>query len=132
MFSVMASITVQQTTTICKSLGAAFQKMNLLRDMNAGYNVLSRIYFPGADFSNFTSEMKQQIEQDISGDFDNASKVILILPWKGKFGVYAYKYYLSLFRRIKRVWASRILEQRIRISDYQKAMIVAKAGVKNH
>jgi 15-cis-phytoene synthase len=115
-----------------RSLGAAFQKVNFLRDIHADYNCLSRTYFPGVDFNNFTSDMKKEIEEDIASDFEDAYKGIIILPWKAKFGVYvAYKYYMSLFKRIKRVQASRILEQRIRIPNYQKAMIVAKAGVKN-
>jgi 15-cis-phytoene synthase len=115
-----------------RALGAAFQKVNFLRDVNADYNFLSRIYFPGVDFSNFTQDNKSQIEQDIENDFHNAYTGILDLPWKARFGVYvAYKYYLSLFKRIKRVQASRILQQRIRIPNYTKALILVRAGVKN-
>lgn len=115
-----------------RSLGAAFQKVNFLRDVNADYNCLSRTYFPGVDFSNFTCDMKRGIEMDIASDFENAYKGIVALPWKAKFGVYvAYKYYMSLFKRIKRTQAAGILQQRIRIPNYQKAMIVARAGVKN-
>lgn len=115
-----------------KSLGAAFQKVNFLRDIQADYNSLSRTYFPGVDFVNFTGEMKKKIEQDIERDFKNAYKGILSLPWKARFGVYvAYKYYLGLFKKIQRVQASRILQQRIRIPNYQKAMILARAGLKN-
>ena len=57
---------------------------------------------------------------------------ILQLPWKARFGVYvAYKYYLSLFKKIRRTQASRILESRIRLPNYRKAMILVRAGVKN-
>src|SRR6187399_2221887 len=52
-----------------RSLGAAFQKVNFLRDMKADYNSLSRMYFPGCDFNNFTSQDKKQIEGDIHKDF---------------------------------------------------------------
>ena len=115
-----------------RSLGAAFQKVNFLRDINADYNCLSRTYFPGVDFSNFTCDMKREIETDIASDFDDAYKGIIALPWKAKFGVYvAYKYYMSLFKRIKRTQVAGILQQRISIPNYQKAMIVARAGVKN-
>ncbi|MEP7258822.1 MAG: phytoene/squalene synthase family protein [Flavitalea sp.] len=115
-----------------RALGAAFQKVNFLRDVNADYNFLSRIYFPGVDFSNFTQDNKSKIEQDIENDFYQAYKGILELPWKARFGVYvAYKYYFSLFKRIKRVQASRILQQRIRIPNYIKALILVRAGVKN-
>jgi hypothetical protein len=44
----------------------------------------------------------------------------------------AYKYYLSLFKKIKSLQPARVLETRIRIPDYKKAMIILRAGVKNH
>ena len=115
-----------------RSLGAAFQKVNFLRDMNADFNILSRTYFPGVDFKHFTPEMKENIERDIALDFDKAYKGIIALPWKARFGVYvAYKYYFSLYKKIKKVGASHIQQRRIRIPDYQKALILARAGVKN-
>src|SRR4030095_4529957 len=52
-----------------QALGAAFQKVNFLRDMKADYNNLSRMYFPGCDFNNFTESDKKQIEDDIYKDF---------------------------------------------------------------
>jgi phytoene synthase len=115
-----------------QALGAAFQKVNFLRDMKADYNSLSRMYFPGCDFNNFTAEEKKQIEAGILKDFKTAYKGILKLPLKSRFGVYvAYKYYLSLFKKIKSLEPERVLEARIRIPDYEKVMIVLSAGVKN-
>lgn len=115
-----------------RSLGAAFQKVNFLRDIKADYNTLNRVYFPGVDFRNFTPRMKQEIEQEIARDFRHAYEGILHLPWKARFGVYvAYKYYLTLFRKIKRVQPSMIMEQRIRIPNYSKFIILLRAGVKN-
>jgi len=115
-----------------RSLGAAFQKVNFLRDIKADYNSLSRMYFPGCDFNNFTEDDKKKIEADIYKDFKTAYNGILKLPLKSRFGVYvAYKYYLSLFRKIKSLEPARVLETRIRIPSYEKAMIVLRAGVKN-
>lgn len=115
-----------------RSLGAAFQKVNFLRDLKADYNGMDRVYFPGCDFKNFTYEEKCRIEDDIQQDFNDAYAGIMQLPMKARFGVYvAYKYYLSLFKRIKRTQASRILEERIRIPNYRKALIVMRAGLKN-
>lgn len=116
-----------------RSLGAAFQKVNFLRDVKADYNGLARVYFPGVDFKNFTERQKQEIEEDIQNDFQHALAGILQLPMKARFGVYvAYKYYLSLFKKIKKAHHSAILESRIRIPDYKKLMIVLRASVKNH
>ena len=115
-----------------RSLGAAFQKVNFLRDIKADYNGLSRMYFPGCDFNNFTEQDKRLIEADIYNDFKAAYAGILKLPLKSRFGVYvAYKYYLSLFKKIKELEPARVLEARIRIPDYRKIMIVLRAGVKN-
>ena len=114
------------------SLGAAFQKVNFLRDIRDDYNSLSRMYFPGCDFNNFTEDDKKKIEADIYKDFKTAYNGILKLPLKSRFGVYvAYKYYLSLFKKIKSLEPARVLETRIRIPGYEKAMIVLRAGVKN-
>jgi len=115
-----------------QSLGAAFQKVNFLRDLKADYQQLNRTYFPGVDFMNFTPSMKAEIEADITLDFSNAYEGILRLPAKARFGVYvAYKYYLSLFKKIKKTAPAHILEQRIRIPAYGKAYILAKAGLRS-
>ncbi|MBC7688642.1 MAG: phytoene/squalene synthase family protein [Aquabacterium sp.] len=114
-----------------RSLGAAFQKVNFLRDVKADYHELNRTYFPGVDFNNFTSSMKHQIEEDIAKDFSDAYHAIVHLPVKARFGVYvAYKYYLSLFRKIRKTKPGNILDQRIRIPNYGKVYIVAKAGLR--
>ena len=75
--------------------------------------------------------MKESIEQDIEKDFRNAYEGIIRLPLKARFGVYlAYKYYLSLFKKIKAVQPQRILEERIRIPNYHKVWVAAKAMIR--
>jgi 15-cis-phytoene synthase len=114
-----------------QSLGAAFQKVNFLRDVNADYSNLDRTYFPNVDFSKFTVADKMQIEKDISNDFDNALIGIKKLPWKARFGVYvAYKYYVSLLNKIKEVQPDAMLQNRVSVPDYQKAYILLRASVK--
>lgn len=115
-----------------QSLGAAFQKVNFLRDVKADTQTLERMYFPDCNLLHFSEAEKQHIEADIQKDFEHAYKGIVKLPLKARFGVYvAYKYYMSLFDKIKKVQAKRIMEQRIRIPNYSKAMILAKAGVRS-
>lgn len=121
----------EQLKPSAQSLGAAFQKVNFLRDVKADYQELQRTYFPNADFGNFTPGMKQQIEEDIAADFAKAYAGILQLPVKARFGVYvAYKYYQSLFKKIKKAQPHKILDQRIRIPDLYKALILAKASLR--
>ncbi len=115
-----------------QALGAAFQKVNFLRDLKADYELLNRTYFPGVDFRNFTPAIKQQIEDDIAADFEKAYAGIVLLPAKARFGVYvAYKYYLSLFKKIKRAEPDLLFDNRIRIPNYSKAFILMRAGVRS-
>jgi phytoene/squalene synthetase len=115
-----------------RALGAAFQKVNFLRDLGQDNINLSRMYFPGCDFDNFMEKDKKEIEKEIESDFRNAYEGILRLPTPARFGVYvAYKYYYSLFRKIKRSHPRLILQRRIRIPDHYKLMILARASVKH-
>jgi 15-cis-phytoene synthase len=114
-----------------QSLGAAFQKVNFLRDVKSDYELLQRSYFPEVDFRNFTVNCKKNIEAEITKDFEKAYEGIIQLPLKARFGVYvAYKYYLSLFKKIRRTRAEKILDRRIRIPNYFKAIILMIAGIK--
>ncbi len=115
-----------------QALGAAFQKVNFLRDLKADYQDLNRTYFPGVDFKNFTPAIKQKIEDEIANDFEKAYLGILQLPVKARFGVYvAYKYYLSLFKKIRKSKPALLLHNRIRIPNYSKAFIVMRAGLRS-
>lgn len=115
-----------------KSLGAAFQKVNFLRDIKADFMGLERVYFPQCDFNNFGQTDKAAIEADIQRDFDAAYNAILVLPLQARFGVYvAYKYYLSLFKKIQQLQPQKIMHERVRIPDYNKLFIVAKAGIRS-
>jgi 15-cis-phytoene synthase len=115
-----------------QSLGAAFQKINFLRDLKADHQDLNRTYFPGVDFKNFTPTDKLNIEKDIAADFEKAKIGIAMLPNKARFGVYvAYKYYIGLFNKIKSTTPNVLLEQRVRVSNSYKAVILVKASLRN-
>lgn len=102
-------------------LGAAFQKVNFLRDMKDDYHTLGRTYFPGVDMLNFSGIEKKQIELEIQEDFNWALQGIKKLPASSKGGVYlAYVYYQSLFNKIKKVPAQKILSERVRINNGKK------------
>ncbi|WP_294671476.1 phytoene/squalene synthase family protein [uncultured Fluviicola sp.] len=102
-------------------LGAAFQKINFLRDLNADYFQLGRTYFPEMNFDLFDRAMKQKIEQEIALDFKAGYEGIKKLPKDARFGVYmAYRYYVKLFHKIQKTDAQIILGERIRIPDNKK------------
>lgn len=114
-------ITYEELKPSAMNLGAAFQKVNFLRDMKADYQILGRSYFPNIDIETFSSSAKKKIENEIENDFKNALTGIRKLPPSSKGGVYlAYVYYNSLFKKIKRLPAQRILKERIRISNGEK------------
>ncbi|MBO0952455.1 phytoene/squalene synthase family protein [Fibrella forsythiae] len=113
-----------------RKLGSAFQKVNFLRDIKSDYQERGRTYFPGVDFTDFSRDAKQLIEEDIQRDFDDAYQGILNLPKGARMGVHlAYIYYLKLFCKIKDMPASRIQEERIRVPDPQKLVLLAKTMV---
>ena len=110
-----------------RSLGAAFQKVNFLRDINSDFEERGRTYFPGVNFNEFTIEDKREIESDIRKDFDDAKIGIAQLPNGAKIGVYlAYIYYVNLFDKIARVPAARILTERIRIPNLTKILLLLR------
>ena len=110
-----------------RKLGAAFQKVNFLRDLKADYDERGRTYFPGVNFNAFTERDKKTIEADIQQDFDDALRGIRQLPRSARLGVYlAYRYYLRLFDKIKALPPSRIREARIRVPDFQKLLLLAQ------
>ena len=115
-------------TPYAKSLGAAFQKVNFLRDLKDDYHVLGRSYFEDIDFEHFDLESKQKVEQDMKQDFDHALIGIKQLPASSRFGVYiAYIYYFSLFQKIERLHYKSIAEKRIRISNFEKYRLLLKS-----
>ena len=114
-------IKYQSLQPFAMKLGAAFQKINFLRDLQADYEGLGRTYFPNVDMTRFNAQTKKQIEVEIELDFKEALTGIKLLPASSKGGVYlAYVYYYALFNKIKRIPAERVLLERIRINNLRK------------
>lgn len=114
-----------------RSLGAAFQKVNFLRDMKDDFDERGRIYFPGINFTQFTPNDKALIEADIEKDFADALTGIKELPIGCRKGVYlAYRYYTKLFKKIKSKKPEAIKHQRIRINNFLKVFILLKSDAR--
>ena len=123
---------VQYTALVpfARSLGAAFQKVNFLRDIKSDVEERGRVYFPNIDFTQFTDMEKMDIINDVKKDFDHALIGIKKLPMGCRLGVYtAYIYYLKLMEKIERTTAEEILQSRIRIPNSQKVVLLAKSYV---
>ncbi len=113
-------------------LGSAFQKINFLRDLNADFEDLGRSYFPNIDMTKFNDETKKIIERDIEKDFADGLRGIQGLPKNSRLGVYiAYIYYYSLFQKICKTPASKVVKQRIRIPNEKKYGLFVSSYVKH-
>lgn len=109
-------------------LGAAFQKINFLRDIKYDSEILGRMYFPHVNFKNFSDKDKLNIEKNIEEDFQCAISGIIQLPMSSRMGVFlAYAYYIMLFKKIRKVPAHNILNTRIRVNNIHKIWIAIKS-----
>ena len=113
------------------ALGSAFQKVNFLRDLKNDFVQLERSYFPGVDLQQLDDSSKQKIIDEIESDFHKGLSGIFKLPNAAKFGVYtAYKYYLRLLKKLKRVPSEQIKNKRVRVANIQKVDVLARSYVR--
>jgi phytoene/squalene synthetase len=117
----------KQLVEPARKLGAAFQKVNFLRDLKSDYVERGRVYFPGVDFDNFNAEAKLLIEEDIDKDFRAAYPGMMKLPKDVQPGVYtAFIYYRELLKKIQKVPASEVKNIRIRVPDSEKLLLLLR------
>jgi phytoene/squalene synthetase len=122
----------QELKPYAMKLGAAFQKINFLRDLKDDYKELGRTYFPGVDFDQFDEELKMKLVKDMEQDFYQGYLGIKKLPKGSRFGVYiAYVYYSRLLQKIKLTESSRILNERIRIPNAKKYSLFVSSYVRH-
>jgi len=113
-------------------LGAAFQKINFLRDLRDDRLRLGRAYFPGTGSPALEAGRKEAIEQEIREDLDAALEGIKGLPRGARFGVYvAFRYYRSLFKRIRSTPAHDVMDIRISVPNTVKAALLMKSYVRH-
>jgi 15-cis-phytoene synthase len=118
-------------TPSARSLGAAFQKVNFLRDIKEDYETLGRIYFPNVHTISDFATNKKEIEADIDQDFEHALSGIIQLPEGSKKGVLlAYHYFYELHQKIKKINPEKVLTQRVRISNVYKIWLMIKVKFK--
>ena len=110
-------------------LGAAFQKVNFLRDIQSDINDRGRIYLPGVHHIDYIDDHnKAMLEKEVEAEFKEAFRGIVHLPIAVKLGVYsAYLYYLMLFKKIKRLNVEQLRRKRVRISNMYKFYLLMKS-----
>lgn len=111
-----------------RALGAAFQKVNFLRDLAADFEKLGRSYFPGVSVQSFTEEDKVRLLDDIDNDLRVSAAVIPELPKGSRRAVaLAQGLFAELAVRLRRTPASQLMRTRVRVPDPVKARIALGA-----
>ena len=101
-----------------RALGAAFQKVNFLRDLAADHEKLGRSYFPGIEVSQFTDEQKNTLLDDIDADLERAAATLSLLPRSSRRAVsLAHRLFGELSRRLRSTPAESLLHTRVRVPD---------------
>lgn len=115
-----------------RKLGAAFQKINFLRDLKSDFSERGRVYFPNVDFyGSFNKHIKEEIEKDIEKDFNEALVGIRKLPISSRFGVYiAYIYFYRLLNKINKLEPKKIMESRVRVNNSEKLLLFLTSYIK--
>jgi len=111
-----------------RRLGAAFQKLNFLRDLAEDHDDLGRCYFPGVEVDRFCDADRDRILDDIDADLDAAGAVVPELPTSSRRAVrVAHATFAELAARLRATPASEIRRTRVRVPDPVKLRLVAGA-----
>lgn len=110
-----------------RRLGAAFQKVNFLRDLAADQDQLGRQYLPGTAFGTLTDAQRDAALDDIDADLAAAAPAIAALPRSSRRGVRAaHDLFSALSARLRATPAERIARERVRVPAPTKALVVAR------
>lgn len=110
-----------------RALGAAFQKVNFLRDLAADADALGRTYFPGLKLDKFTDAQRDELVADIRADLALSAETIPLLPTRSRRAVSAAHFlFEALNERIAKTPASQLKRVRISVPDIQKLVILLK------
>ncbi|WP_104082161.1 phytoene/squalene synthase family protein [Cryobacterium sp. Y11] len=111
-----------------RHLGAAFQKINFLRDLSADSEVLGRNYFPGIDPLTLTQAQQHEILDDIDTDLAIARAVLPLLPPGCRRAVAAAQgLFTRLSTRLRSTQTDQLLHARVRVPNGEKLVIAFTA-----
>lgn len=112
-------------------LGAAFQKVNFLRDIGADWNTLGRNYFPGAVAGRLSEVEKSRLLDDIDADLAAAAAAIPALPSDCRRAVAAaHGLFASLSRRLRATPADQLSAGRVSVPTAGKAGVILSAALR--
>ena len=108
-----------------RALGAAFQKVNFLRDLGTDFRTLGRSYFPGVAPDSFGEATKTRLLDDLDADLATAASIVPHLPRGSRAAVgVAHDLFAELSKRLRTTPAHRLLTTRVSVPNPVKARIV--------
>lgn len=111
-------------------LGAAFQKVNFLRDLGHDSAALSRSYLPELREHGLTEASKAAVVADIRSDLEAAHAATRVLPRDCRRPVLlATAFFAELLRRIERTPAEQLATRRISVPTPVKLVLAARWGL---
>lgn len=112
-----------------RALGAAFQKVNFLRDLAADFDALGRSYFPGVNVESFTEDDKIRLLDDIDDDLRMSAAVVPLLPASSRRAVaLAQSLFTELSSRLRKTPAAELRTTRVRVPNPVKARLALAAA----
>ncbi|GAB5079063.1 phytoene/squalene synthase family protein [Arthrobacter sp. AD-310] len=109
-----------------RHLGAAFQKINFLRDLAEDFTSLGRSYFPGVSPANFDEAHKARLLADVEHDLHESRAVLRGLPPSSRLAVaLAQELFAELAVRIRLTPAPDLIRTRISVPTPVKLKIAA-------
>jgi phytoene/squalene synthetase len=114
-----------------RGLGAAYQKVNFLRDIASDYTDRGRVYFPGVVYDTFNDDDKQTVIASIKKDLTAAKPSLAKLPANSRAAVMlSVMYYRQLLARLEKASVTDIKTRRIRINAVEKLWLFVIAVVR--
>lgn len=107
---------VADLETGARRLGAAFQKVNFLRDLGEDFRERGRRYFPGIDPAALTEADKHRLLDDIDADLAASRASVTALPRSSRVAVAAaHSLFDELSGRLRATPAVEIAQHRVRV-----------------
>ena len=121
---------VARFETGARALGAAFQKVNFLRDLAADFETLGRSYFPDVAVDSFDEATKARLLDDIDADLAVSAAVVPDLPRSSRRAVaLAQSLFAELSARLRATPASQLVSARVRVPNPVKARLALAAAL---
>jgi 15-cis-phytoene synthase len=111
-----------------RKLGAAFQKVNFVRDLAEDHDLLGRSYFPGLDVATFSDADRDRLLDDVDADLAVAAGAVPHLPRTSRRAVRAaHATFAELSARLRTTPAEEIRRRRVSVPTPAKARLLARA-----